>query len=435
MRTRIHAAAAIALLSLSCTASAATENAPRPFAGPNELVHLVTADGPAGVDVRRGRVAFRATGAVARSDWSALFSTAPEAGGTVLHTLDPATGAEIGAVSLPGELSIRAVAGDGSKVALTAPPPPGVDPWTPVPRTRTTIVVADPSGAAEPERFRLRGNLEPEAFSNDGAHLFVIQYLPPSAPSLYRVAALELEDGDVYPVVSRIKTWSRRMPGTRLVQLPAPDGRHLYTLYSSQPAAYEVDAAGTADEADATHGTYAASYDVGRASDDRPIAFVHVLNLEDQWAFCLPLPRRLWDAPAGQQVMATSPDGSRLYVVDPSRDVVAMIGVRKTKVLETATVDLATDDTAHAAAVVSPDGATLYVGTGEAIVALDAGTLEIRSRWPTQVPVAALATSADGAVLYAAFPDRIDLLDRSTGTVQGSIPVAGTLAIPHVAAA
>jgi hypothetical protein len=303
-------------------------------------------------------------------------------------------------------------------VALAKPPPAGTDMWTPVPRKHTTIVVADPSGGNEPETYRLDGNLEPEAFSNDGEDLFVIQYLPPTRPSLYRVASLELEDGDVYPVIGRFKSsWARRMPGTRLEQVLGPDGRQLYTLYSSQPAAY------------------AQGYDESQAGADGPVAFVHILNLEGHWAFCLPLPKVLWDAPAGEQAMAASVDGTRLFVVDPSRDTVTVVGAMNTKVLNTGTVDFATDDTAHAAAAVSPDGVTLYVGTGEGVVALNTATLKVLYRWPTASPVTALATSVDGASVYAAFADRIDVLDPSTGAVQRSIPLAGALAIEHVAPA
>ncbi|MEP6477251.1 MAG: hypothetical protein ABJC60_08260 [Actinomycetota bacterium] len=401
----------------ACTAAGGGPLTPVTIARSAEILSLRTGDGPVTIDVRTGRVLLRAPGGMPQADWSELFQTESHGGRTVLQTVDPTTGADASSVPLRGSLAIRAVAADGSRVALMPPSPPGTDPWAPVPRTRTTIVVADPSGATETQTYHLRGNLEPEAFSGDGELLFVIQYLPPSAPSLYRVAALELEDGDVYPVVSRFKAaWARRMPGTRLEQVLAPDSRQLYTLYSSQPAAY------------------AEGYDAAQASADRPVAFVHVLNLEDRWAFCLPLPKRLWDAPAGEQAMAASPDGSRLYVVDPSRDTVAVVDALKTKVRRTASVDFLTDDTGHAAATVSPDGATLYVGTGEAVVALDTATLEVRFRWPAQTPVAALATSGDGAALYAAFADRIDVLDPSSGDVRGSIPVAGALAIEHVAA-
>ena len=161
-----------------------------------------------------------AAGAVPAGGWSSLFQTMPDGTGTSLRTLDPTTGAVASSIALKGSLSIRAVAGDGTMVALAKPPPAGTDVWTPVPRRHTTIVVADPSGGNEPETYRLDGNLEPEAFSNDGEDLFVIQYLPPEKPSLYRVASLELEgDGDVYPVLGRFKTWARRMPGTRLEQV------------------------------------------------------------------------------------------------------------------------------------------------------------------------------------------------------------------------
>ena len=416
MRTRVFASILALLVSAACSASAATTDTEPAFSGPDELVYLADAEGPVAMDMRTGRMVFRADGAVPQADWAAMFTTAADAGGTALRTLDPATGRVTADVSLPGSLSIRAVAGDGARVALMAPPPPGTDPWTPVPRRRTTIVVADPSGATEPETYHLRGNLEPEAFSNDGAHLFVIQYLPPQAPSLYRVAELELEDGDVYPVISRDKTWSQRMPGIRLEQLLSPDQRQLYTLYSSQPAAY------------------AAGYDDAQSTARGPVAFVHILNLQDRWAFCLPLPKRLWGAPAGEQAMASSSDGSRLFVVDPSRDTVAVIDAKRTKVKETATVDFETQDRAHAAAAVSPDGSTLYVGTGEAVVALDAATLSVRFRWPMRTPVESLQTSADGGVLYVALADGIELLDPSTGTVRGSIPSAATT-IQHVASA
>ncbi len=418
---RIRTLTALALLCpIGCTAVAATEGERPPprIAGPNEVVILDTADERIAIDMHTGRALVRDAAAVPQGDRSALFSTAPgEDADTVLRTIDPATGEETAAVPLAGSLSIRAVSRDGAHVALTEAPPPGTDPWTPVPRSRTTIVVADPTGGTEPRRYRLDGNLEPEAFSNDGRDLFVIEYLPPEAPAEYRVAELELADGDVYPVIGRDKSWTRRMPGTRLEQLLAPDTRQLYTLYSSQPAA-------AAD-----------GYDAPQAKSDGPVAFVHVLNLRAGWAFCLPLPERLWDAPPGEQALAVTPDASRLFIVDPSRDTVAVVDARSTEVIETATVDLMTDDTAHAAATVSGGGETLFVGTADAVLALDARTLDLRFRWPTRGPVEALAPSADGSMLYAAFADRIEVLDPATGVVQASVPVDGTTAIVHVAPA
>jgi hypothetical protein len=187
----------------ACTDAGGTPIAPAAPAGPAEVLSVRTSDGTLTLDVRTGRVLLRAPGSAPQADWPTLFSTEAEGDRTVLRTLDPSTGADASNLRLTGSLAIRAVAGDGSMVALSRPAPPGTDPWTPVPRRHTTIVVADPSGATAPETYRLDGNLEPEAFSNDGESLFVIQYLPPTAPSLYRGSSLELDDGDVYPVPGR----------------------------------------------------------------------------------------------------------------------------------------------------------------------------------------------------------------------------------------
>ena len=377
-----------------------------------------TVDGPVTVDVRSGRVLMDAAGAVPDGDWSSLFQTEPDGTGTSLRTLDPTTGAVVSSVTLKGSLSIRAVAGDGTMVALAKPPPAGTDVWTPVPRKHTTIVVADPSGGNEPET--LPAGREPRARGLLQRRRGPLRDPVPAAGEALAVPR-RLARARGTATSTRCSAGSRRgragCPARAWSRCSAPDGRQLYTLYSSQPAAY------------------AQGYDASQAGADGPVAFVHILNLEDHWAFCLPLPKVLWDAPAGEQAMAASLDGSRLYVVDPSRDTVTVVGAMKTKVLRTGTVDFATDDTAHAAAAVSPDGATLYVGTGEAVVALDTATLKVLYRWPTTAPVTALATSADGASVYAAFADHIDVLDPSTGAVQRSIPVAGALAIEHVAPA
>lgn len=415
MRTGNLALASLTLLSLAaCTPRTPVDRAVAP-AAPAELLFLRTPGGPAAVNARSGRIVFQELGAVPRADWSELFAATHDGGGTLLHTLDPATGRDVASVRLRGELTIRAVAGDGSAVALMEPPPAGTDPWTPVPRERTTIVVADPTGKSDAETYRLDGNLEPEAFSTDGEMLFVIQYLPPTDPSLYRVAELELDDGDIYPVLGRDKSWAERMPGTRLEQVLAPDGGQLYTLYSSQPA------------------SYAGGFDPVQAGGDEPVAFVHVLSLDEQWAFCLGLPRRLWGAPAGEQAMAATPDGSRLFVTDPARDTVSVINSRRMKILRTVTVDFGTDDASHAAAAVSPDGSTLYVGTGEGVVALDAGSLGVRYRWPTDAPPIALELSVDGSRLYVAVADHVSVLDPATGTVRSTFAFDGALGIEHVA--
>ena len=62
---------------------------------------------------------------------------------------------------LRGPLDVRAASLTGRAVALMRPLPAGVDPTYALPRTHTTIVVADPTGEGRTRRYRLRGTSSP----------------------------------------------------------------------------------------------------------------------------------------------------------------------------------------------------------------------------------------------------------------------------------
>ena len=98
----------------------------------------------------------------------------------------------------------------------------------------------------------------------------MLQYSPPLAPTEYRVRRLDLATGGVEDVPDKGSGWADAMSGTARTHAFAPDGRRLYTLYTTgDPAA-----------GDAT-------------------AFVHVLDLDEQWAFCVFLPVPMGVAGAG----------------------------------------------------------------------------------------------------------------------------------------
>ena len=94
-----------------------------------------------------------------------------------------------------------------------------MEPWTPVARPSTTVVVGqpgDPSGSSE--RYHLHGNFAPEAFSSDGSELLMLQYLPATHPDSYRVVRLGLDKGNVEELYGRSKLAQPMGPmsGTRL---------------------------------------------------------------------------------------------------------------------------------------------------------------------------------------------------------------------------
>lgn len=381
---------------------------------PPDVLLLGTENGPVAVSVATGSVLFEGTNAIASPDGSRLYSASSDGLYTLLETLDPATGSVLSSTRIGGALDVRVVSGSGRVVALMEPLPEGVNQWTPVPRSHTTIVIADPTGADEPRRYRLEGNFEPEAFSTSDSQLFLIQYLPAEAPAVYRVTVLELADGDVHAVFGPFKSPPERMPGTRLRQALAPSGEQLYTLYTSQPPAY-AEGFGSAG--------------------GRPVSFIHVLDLERGWAHCVGLPEELWGQPASAQAMAASPDGEDLYVVDSIRGLVAVMNTRTLEILRTEDVQLASLGGVRTSAEVSADGEMLFVGSvgdGSAVYAIDTTTLDVVHRWPMDGVVSGLGLSGDGLRLYVALSDRVAILDPATGEELAAVPFFGADSIVQV---
>jgi outer membrane protein assembly factor BamB len=355
-----------------------------------------------------GRVTLDAPGAVATWDGSEVVAASPDGERTVVHAMDPTTGRITSSIDVPGDLAIRVVSGDGTRAALMAPLPEGSDPWTPVPRATTRIDVVDPSGGGRVRRFVLNGDFEPEAFSTDDATLFLISYLPPTNPSAYKVARLDLDTGKMHDVYGRYKTPPETMTGTRLTQVAAPDGEQLYTLYSNQPAAY------------------AKGYEAPMPGEDE-VAFIHTLSLKDGWAYCAGLPKGFGTGSQDAKSIAVSPDGSTVYAVDAQHDVVTTMNPDNLNVAPARHVDLGLPESGVTSARVAADG-TLFVGRGSTVVALDAARLQVLDRWRVAGVLNGLALGSDGT-LYAATGDGVLRLNSTTGVELGVTPAPGVRGI------
>jgi hypothetical protein len=397
------AVVAVAVAVAACTGQGGSSTIP-----PQDRLLMGTSSGVLSLDPTTGSVLSESPGVPALGNWAAVYTATLSEGTTVLKGREAATGDVTSSISLPGELSIRVVAFDGSRVALMPPLSEGASPWIPEPRTRTTIVVVEPTGAEDPETYALRGNFEPEAFSPDGESLYMITYLPAAAPEAYRVVRLDLSDGNVEPVFTNRKSIVETMSGTRLEQVTTSDGSMVHTLYTTQPPA-EVADAGAGHGAHSGHST-------------QPVAFVHVLDAENGWAHCVALPRTFWGGDATAEAMAPSPDGRHLYVVDADRDLVAVMDTRKMQIVQEATVDFGSSG-GEVRAAVSGDGASLYVARGPQITRLDTATLQPVDSWTTDGPVSGLGVGPDG--LFVAQPERVELIDPATGSEIDSIPSPG----------
>jgi len=397
----------------------------------NDVLLLRTATGALSLETGSGSVITQHTGALASPDGSRLYTAEPTGTRTTVTTIDPVSGETIATETVDGVLGARAASLSGEAIALTAPRPPGIDEWTPIPRAHTMIAVADPTGGGSLQRFRLDGNFEPEAFSVNDSQLFMIEYLPAQAPTAYRVTTLDLRDGDVYPVFGRFKTPPERMPGVRLRQSFDPKVDQLYTLYTNQPSAYLRSGSSYGGPS-----TYEDQWASGRRADDE-VTFVHVLNLRDGWAYCAGMPRALWGQPAKAQAMVSSPDGRILYVVDSMKGIVTEMNTRTLKIVRTERIDLGSGAGTQTAVVASPDGSTLYVASaadGSGVYTIDTDSLRVTGRWAMWGDVSDLRLSNDGARLYAAGDDQLSVLDAATGSLLNSVAARGVESILSVEA-
>jgi DNA-binding beta-propeller fold protein YncE len=201
------------------------------------------------------------------------------------------------------------------------------------------------------------------------------------------------------------------MPGIRLQQVLAPDDDQLYTLYSSAQPGYAP------HEAPVT--------------SDATVSFVHVLSLQKGWAHCVGLPKMLWDRPPSEQALATSPNGRLLYVVNAALGVVSVMDTRTLAILRTERIGRTLDGITSTSAVVSDDGASLYVGAAGEVESIDTDSLSVADVWDTG-DVTGLGLSSDGRRLYVAVGGDVKVLDAGTGAELGTVAVPSPASIDRL---
>ena len=341
---------------------------------------------PTGVSVfdpQGGRTALWATDARASGDWSALVSSVPSGGGARVRTVDAGSGSLRHQFDVPDRASVRVVSFRGDLAALS-PDPPG-NGAAPPGRARTTLLVAATDGS-DTDRYELAGNIEPEAFSSDGRALFVIEYLPPMQPDRYQVRRLDLATGTMGEVASPDGAAQGQMPGVARTQVMSPDGSRLYTLYTSAHA-----------------GGHAYS-------------FVHVLDLDAQWAHCVDLPRPFGDAPESMGI-TISPDGRQVFVADVASGRLAKMPTDRLAVDQVGRLSVRGHRSApHLAA----SSSLVYVGSGRTLLAVRQPSLVLSYHESLPKPVRGVVLPAASPLLYVAHGRELAALDPTNGTIMSS---------------
>lgn len=207
-------------------------------------------------------------------------------------------------------VELRAVSVDGHMAALFARPSDDASRITVVDRRQAVMKTAT---------FDLPGLVEPEAFSTDGDLLYVIDHQIAAADGAYRVRPLNLATGRLETIVGPTKVpLTEDMNGIGRRQVWAPDGTRLYTLYIRQTHHHHV----AGEENPHTHG------------EPGTDAFVHVLDLSEEWAFCLDLPKAFGGGELATTALALSPDGRTVAVADASAESIAFASTETLAVVD-----------------------------------------------------------------------------------------------------
>jgi len=128
----------------------------------------------------------------------------------------------------------------------------------------------------------------------------------------YRVRPLNLESGRLETIVGPTKQpLIEDMNGSGRRQVWSPNGARLNTLYIRQTHHHHDSADGEAAQTHHAHG------------EPGTDGFVHVLDLDEEWAHCLDLPEAFGGGDLSTTALAVSPDGLTLAVADASAGQIA----------------------------------------------------------------------------------------------------------------
>lgn len=274
----------------------------------------------------------------------------------LLRFVDGRSGTELSAVDVPGDGELRAVSTDGSLAALFEHR-----------AGRSTISVVDGRGFEPIQTLVFDGVVEPEAFSTDGNVLFAIDHQIAQEPGSYRVRPINLETGELEVILGPSKVpLDEEMNGAGRRQVWSNDGSRLYTLYIRQTHHHhsnqDQDQDQTALEGQHVHG------------EPGTDGFVHVLDLDEEWAFCLDLPQEFGEGELGLTALAVSPAGGELAVLDLNAGRIAVASTDRLAVSGTAALpeDVDPDDRLHLGMFPTH----FAVGWGKTLIWLDRPSLE-----------------------------------------------------------
>lgn len=347
-----------------------------------EPAWLVRDDGAQGETI-----AFDTSGAAARfvlpkglrsadgkSYWAAFTSN----DATALHSFDITNGAIRASVGLEGGWELGAVSRTGKWLALKREAT-GAEQgaWNKSGAWKTMLAVVDGTTLKTTHTLTLDGKFDIDAINAGGNSLYLIQHLPAVEPDHYQVRLYDVGKGELLEGA----LVDKRAPDEEMEGYPTEaltDGIWLYTLYVGMRAGH---------------------------------AFIHALNLELGYTWCLDLPSGNGNEAALEHyTLALAPDGRTIYAANPVLGIIARHNVEQlddakvVKFMPAESITTPVDATRRSGAV-TPDGRMVFFGDGGGLWQFDTVTNKVMQLKQTTIPVLGILLKAGGNELAIAYAD------------------------------
>jgi hypothetical protein len=357
-------------------------------------VFLARPAGPSGplvgYDTATGAKLFTLPPGLATADGLRYFAASPTTSETSIDVYDLAAGSFMERIVIYGVWELHGVSANGAWLGLRRPPSEAEQAaWTAGDGQKTDLAILDTVSGKPTHQFHLDGNFDIDGLSRAGDSLFLLQHVDPADATHYQIRLYDLATDFLSPDPLRDKRApDEEMTGYAWDGTASPDGQWLLTLY---------------------------------LDSRQHSAFVHSLNLRDQYPVCIDLPSADGDmAKLRAYSITMAPDGMHAYAANPVLGRLAVLDLSSWTVDHIASfpavTPVPTDERLVARSLLSSDGRTLYFTAGRIVWAYDAITGTVDHSYQAPTSVAGLGLNPDGTRLLIAGGDgKVTAVDLASG--------------------
>lgn len=299
---------------------------------------------------------------------------------TALHSFDVTDGSIRATVGMEGNWELGALAATGEWLALKRVPTDSEQAtWNTTGAWKTTLALVDTKTLKTSKTITLDGNFDVDALKADGSWLYLIQHLPATKPDHYQVRLYDFTVGELQQgVIVDKRNIDEVMAGYPTMQVSSPSGVWLFTLYVGMQEKH---------------------------------AFIHALNVEDGYAWCIDLPSGDGNETTLEHyALAAAPDGHTIYANNAALGVFAIADVidigEPREIHYPASVSQPDDASAPIrTSIASADGARVLMSDAGTVWQYDTKTKQLQELKRAAMPIVGLALNADNSQLLIASAD------------------------------